>query len=71
MKNNKTIYFLSDIEENSVDAVIIAKTSTSTDIKNAISQCKQIDGYTWDDLKNALPSDCEIFDRWDNETLYY
>lgn len=67
-----TIYLLKDLEDNSADAVIIAKKSTTKDIEKAISKAKKIDAYTWEDIINALPSDCEIYDRWnDLKEIYY
>lgn len=68
---SKRIYFLNDMTENCVDAVIIAKTSTKEEIESAIDRAKEIDAYTWDDILEALPSDCEIYDRWNNDMIYY
>ena len=66
------IYLLKDLEDNCADAVIIAKKSTKKDIEKAIKKAKKIDAYTWDDIINALPSDCEIYDRWSNlDEVYY
>ena len=66
-----SIYFLKDLSEGCVDAVIIAKSSTKEDIENAISEAKKNDGYIWDDIKENLPGDCEVHDRWSNEEIYY
>lgn len=69
----KKVYFLKDLEEDCVDAVIVATTSTLEDIKNAIYKAKELDDYTWEDLIESLPDDCEIYDYWNNEdkTIYY
>ena len=39
---SKRIYFLKDMSEDCVDAVIITKKSTKEDIENAIVEAKQI-----------------------------
>ena len=68
---SKRVYFLKDLSENCVDAVIIATKSTKEDIEKAIKKAKKIKYYTWDDLVAALPNDCEICDRWSHEVVYY
>ena len=45
--------------------------STKEEIESAIDKAKEIDAYTWDDILEALPSDCEIYDRWNNDMIYY
>ena len=65
------IYFLKDMSEDCVDAVIIAKKSTKEEIGNAIIEAKKIDCYSWDDILNSLPSDCQIYDRWNSEVIWY
>jgi len=67
----KKVYFLKDLSEGSVDAVIIAKTSSEDDVRNAIIQAKQKDEYQWDDIVNALPDDCEVYDTWSVKKVYY
>ena len=73
MNKQKTekIYFIKDLEDNCVDAIIIAKTSTKEDIQNSIYKAKENNNYTWDDLIKYLPSDCVIYDKWDSEVIYY
>lgn len=71
LNDNLNIFFLKDMSEDCVDAVIIAKTSTKEEIENAIKSAKQIGNYTWEDIIDALPYDCEIYDRWSSETIYY
>ena len=67
------VYFLREIADNSVDAVIFAETSTKEEIQEAINKVKsEIDCFTWEDLLEALPEDCKIYDRWENnEEIYY
>lgn len=66
-----TVYFLKDVCEDCVDAVIIAKTSTKEDIEKAIIKSKERPDYTWEDLINALPDDCEVYDRWSCDVVWY
>lgn len=66
------VYLLKDLSNNDVDAVIIAETSTKEEIEEVIDKVKEIDCYTWEDLIEALPNDCEVYDRWsDLKSLYY
>lgn len=65
------IYFLKDMSEDCVDAVIIAKKSTKKDIEKAIKKAKQNDEYIWEDILKELPNDCEIYDRWNSEIIWY
>ena len=67
----KGIYFLTDMSEDCVDAVIIAEMSTKEDIEKAITEAKQKEDYSWDNILEALPEDCEIYDRWNSEKIYY
>lgn len=68
---DKRVYFVKDTSDNCIDAVIIATKSKKKDIEKAIRKVKKIECYTWDDLVAALPSDCEIYDRWNEEEVYY
>ena len=68
---DKRVYFLKDVSDNCVDAVIIATKSKRKDIEKAIKKAKKNECYTWDDLVSALPSDCEIYDRWNAEEVYW
>jgi hypothetical protein len=66
------VILLKDLSEDCVDAVIVANTSTTEDIENAISKAKENPDYQWDDLLKSLPSDCILYDKWnDLETVYY
>lgn len=67
------VILLKDLDEGCVDGVIIANVSTTEDIENAISKAKENNPfYEWDDLINALPDDCVLYDKWGNlETVYY
>ena len=66
-----TVYFLKDIAEDCVDAVIIAETSTKNEIEDAILDAKQNDEYQWQDIVDALPDDCTIHDKWSCDTVWY
>lgn len=71
-EESKSYFFLKDLAEGCVDAVIIAKTSTAEDIKEAIMKAKENPEYQWEDLVNTLPDDCEIVDKWSGiEEIYY
>lgn len=70
MKDIK-IYFLKDLDEGCVDAVVIAKTSTKEHIQDAIYKARQIENYTWNDIIECLPSDCQVYDKWNCDTIYY
>lgn len=72
-ENIMKVILLKDLDEGCVDAVIIASVSTTEDIENAISKAKENNPfYEWDDLLNALPNDCMLFDKWSNlEEIYY
>lgn len=62
---NKNILWLKDIAENCIDAVITyPENITKEDIQNAIYEAKIQDYYTWEDILDCLPDDCEIYDRW-------
>ena len=70
---NKNVYFLKDMQEGSVDAIIIATESTAEEVQEIINNMKEKnDYYSWDDLVECLPADCEIYDRWGNNgEIYY
>lgn len=68
---NKRVYFLKEISEGCIDAVIIATKSTKKEIEKAISKAKRNNAYTWDDIVEALPDDCEIYDKWNEEEICY
>ena len=66
------VFLLKDLADDSVDAVILSVTSSQEEIENAIREVKQIDGYTWEDIYDALPSDCTVYDKWSNlKQIYY
>lgn len=65
------VVFLQDMLEASIDAVIIATTSGKEDIQKAINEAKRIECYTMDDIVQALPKDCRVYDKWSNEIVYY
>lgn len=66
------IFLLQDLCEDCVDAVIVANVSTKEDIENAINKAKENPDYQWDDLLEALPNDCVLYDKWNGvEVVYY
>lgn len=65
------IYFLKDLDEGCIDAVVIAKTSTKEQIQDAIYKARQTEHYTWDNILDHLPEDCQVYDKWNFETIYY
>lgn len=67
-----SVIFLTDLSEDTVDAVIITETSTAEEVEVAIQKAKEDnEDYQWDDLINSLPEDCKVYDRWSNEEIYY
>lgn len=70
---DKSYFFLKDLSEGCVDAIITAKTSTAEKIAEAINVAKANNStYEWDDIVDALPDDCEIVSKWDGiEDIWY
>ena len=65
------VYFLKDLAEDSVDAVVIATTTTQEELQEAIYKVKSNDEYSWEDLIAGLPKDCKVYDRWGSRMVYY
>ena len=65
------VIFLQDVSDATIDAVIITKTSSKEDVQKAINKAREIEYYNMDDVVQALPKDCEVYDRWSNEIVYY
>ena len=70
------IYFLKDLCEDCIDAVIIAKNDniTAKEIQESIDKMKEQNkcDWQWEDIVESLPQGCEIYDRWqNNETITY
>ena len=67
------IYFLKDLCEDCIDAVIIAKNDniTAENIQKNIDKMKEQKEYDWqwEDIVESLPQGCEIYDRWQNNEL--
>lgn len=63
------ITLLNDLEDGTTDCVIISETTTSEKIQSAIFKVKEEKecDYQFDDLLNALPSDCKVYSRWGNQ----
>lgn len=64
------VYFLKDLSEDYIDAVIISKNDnvTAKDIQKNIDKMKEQNehDWQWEDIVNCLPQGCEIYDRWQN-----
>ena len=61
------VVFLKDLEENSIDGVIIAEKSSVEDIQEAIDKVKEnVEYYDWEDIEQALPDDCKLL--WVNNS---
>lgn len=63
------VILLNDLESGSTDAVILSETSTAEDIQNAIAEAKAEKEGEWqfEDLIEALPSDCTVYSRWSGD----
>lgn len=64
-------YFLTDLDDGCVDAVILSRTSTKDDIEKAIMKTKEIADYVWKDLLENLPQDCIVIDKWNSDKVVY
>lgn len=64
------VYFLKDIEEGCVDAVIIT-THSKIEVQEILNEVREMEDFEWSDIVNALSNDCMMFDRWSNESIYY
>ena len=74
MKDNMIVTFLKDMNDGNVDGVIISTESKREDIQEIINKVvEENELYTLDDIKQALPKDCMLFDRWFNVggAVYY
>ena len=64
------VYFLKDLSEDYIDAVIISKNDniTAKDIQKNIDKMKEQNehDWQWEDIVNCLPQGCEFYDRWQN-----
>lgn len=66
------VYFLRDIDDNSINAVIISS-YLKEEIQDIIDNVKrELEGkWCWEDIIKALPQDCMVFSKWDYESIYY
>lgn len=67
------IILLKDREDNSVDAVIVSETTTKKELNEIlagiiidVAEGKEDNSYL-EILKQRLPSDCKMIDRWSND----
>ncbi len=73
------ITVLKDMEEGSVDAIIVSETTTTAEIDKILCTIKEgvwngeIDNDYFTELVKRLPADCEIFDKWSLglNTMFY
>lgn len=69
------VILLTDLEENTADAVIVTETTTAEQINDIINKVKFDLESEWqfDDIVNNLPKDCKVYSRWSGniETVYY
>lgn len=62
--------FLCDTGTDLISAVVISEKTTPNDIERIVKDLRSRDcNFTWEDLWEALPEDCEVYHRsWcDNE----
>lgn len=75
MSKNVNITVLKDLESGETDAIILSNTTTKEEIETKISDAKEKFGmeWNWENLVDALPSDCSIYDKWSRsfEVAYY
>lgn len=68
------VIFMKELYTNNIDGIIIAKTTTKDEVQRIIDKVKadMPDDYTFDDIKEQLPSDCKVLCQWkDIEEVYY
>lgn len=61
-----------------LDAIILTKTTTDTDIQDIIDDLKEelgddFDGDLFEEIEKRLPDDCEVYASWANqvESVWY
>lgn len=68
------IIFMKELYTNKIDGIIITKTTTKDEVQRIINKVKadMPDDYTFDDIKEQLPSDCKVYCQWEDiEEVYY
>lgn len=70
------VSLLKDAESHEVDAVIVSYETTPKEIQEIIDRVKAEKEYDYqfDDLKDALPKDCTMFEKWNeliDHSVYY
>lgn len=68
----KNVFFLEDLEDAAVDAVIITAAKRE-EIQEAIDETKRrLEGeWSWEEVKNAMPEGTVIIDKWTHCKVYY
>lgn len=68
------VILLKDIDDGTVDAVIVTNVTSAKEIEERIQRVKEEKegDYQWEDIVSCLPSDCVMYDRWSSlEVAYY
>ena len=65
-------FLLQDLESGKVDAIIITSASRE-EVQNLVYKVKDIEDYTWEDLKEMLPKDMYLIECFNDEKcrIYY
>ena len=65
-------FLLQDLESGKVDAIIITSASRE-EVQNLVYKVKDIEDYTWEDLKEMLPEDMTLIECFNDEKcrIYY
>ena len=68
---SKNVYFLNDIMENQIDAIVITKLSRE-EVQEIIHRALRRENCSWDDdVLRYLPRDCEVHIATENTIVYY
>lgn len=68
------VIFMKELYTNNIDCIIITKTTTKDEVQRIIDKVKadMPDDYTFDDIREQLPSDCKVYCQWEDiEVVYY
>ena len=65
-------FLLQDLESGKVDAIIITSASRE-EVQNLVYKVKDIEDYSWEDLKEMLPEDMHLVECFNDEKcrIYY
>lgn len=66
------VIFLKDLEENSIDGVILTTKHSMEDIQEIIENVKAENNlYSWEDIEQTLPEDCKLLWVVNSEVIDY